>query len=404
MTPWLTILGMSEAGPADLAPAARAALAAAPAIIGPQRLLDRLAPGPAVHIPWTTPLAAMLAQLDARRGTPTLVLATGDPLWFGIGATLARRYEADEMLVLPHVSAFQHAAARLGWPLHAVTTLSLHGRPVASLAPHVLPNNRILALTANAATAAEVAALLSARGYGQSLLTALENLGAPTERITSAQADGFAHPIGDFYVLAIACRPSPGAPLLPPVPGLPDTAFVSDGQLTKREVRAATLAKLAPYPGALLWDVGAGCGSVAIEWLRAALGARAIAFERDPGRLAMIAANAHALGTPSLVVTPGAAPQSLADAPAPDAVFLGGDVANAALFEACWSALKPHGRLVANAVTLDGEQALYERQARLGGDLARIDISVLDSIGTQRVLRPRMAVTQWLAVKPGAPQ
>jgi precorrin-6Y C5,15-methyltransferase (decarboxylating) len=187
--------------------------------------------------------------------------------------------------------------------------------------------------------------------------------------------------------------------LLPPIAGLPDEAFRHDGQLTKRDVRTATLARLAPYPGALLWDVGAGCGSIAIEWMRAARDARAIAFERDAGRRALIAENAAALGTPGLQIVPGEVPASLAGSPAPDAIFLGGDVANAALFDACWSALRPGGRLVANAVTLDAETALYERQDRLGGELTRLDIATLDRIGNERVLRPRLPVTQWAVMK-----
>jgi len=201
-------------------------------------------------------------------------------------------------------------------------------------------------------------------------------------------------------VLAVDCVADVGAELLPPVAGLPDDAFISDGQLTKREVRAATIAKLAPFPGALLWDVGAGCGSVGIEWMRAARDAKAIAFERDANRRSMIAANAKALGTPGLQIVGGEAPASLTTQPSPDAIFLGGDVADAALFDGCWSALKPGGRLVANAVTLDGEAALYARHAALGGELARIEVSVLDTIGDQRVMRPRMAVTQWLVIKP----
>jgi precorrin-6Y C5,15-methyltransferase (decarboxylating) len=201
-------------------------------------------------------------------------------------------------------------------------------------------------------------------------------------------------------VLAIDCVADSGAALLPPLPGLPDDAFAHDGQLTKREVRAVTLARLAPYPGALLWDVGAGCGSIAIEWLRAARDARAMAFERDTARCALIAANAISLGTPGLTVVSGAAPAALAGAPAPDAVFIGGGVADPALFEACWVALRPRGRLVANAVTIAGEHALYERQARLGGELVRLEISVLAPLGGAQAMRPRLPVTQWAVVKP----
>ncbi|MDR3471456.1 MAG: precorrin-6y C5,15-methyltransferase (decarboxylating) subunit CbiE [Devosia sp.] len=352
-------------------------------------------------IPWQSPLSAMLDQVKARRGRPTAIVATGDPMWFGIGATLSKHLDPDEFEVLPAVSALQLAASRLKWPLQHVATISLHGRPVETIHPHILPGNRVIALTTDGGTMTAVAALLVARGFGRSRLTVLDNLGATGERLTVLRAaDAEPGIAGDFCVLAVECIADPAASLLPPLPGLPDDAFVSDGQLTKREVRAATAAKLAPFPGALLWDVGAGCGSVGIEWLRAARDARAVAFERDPLRCEMIAANATALGTPSLEIVSGDAPASLTGRPVPDAIFLGGDVGNAALFEACWQALRSGGRLVANAVTLDAEVALYERQERLGGELARLDVGVLDWVGGHRVMRPRLAVTQWLAVKP----
>ena len=342
----------------------------------------------------------MITQIEAYRGTPTVLLASGDPLWFGMGATLARHLAPDEFRVTPHASSFQYAAARLRWPLQHVVTLSAHARPPEVIHPHIAPGNRILALTTDAATAPHVATLLTDRGYGRSLLTVLENLGGPDERIVSAEARAFDLAIGDFYVLAVDCVADPGAALLPPIPGLPDDAFVTDGQLTKREIRATTIAKLAPYPGALLWDVGAGCGSVAIEWMRAARDATAIAFEREGERLQMIAVNATSLGVPTLRIENGDAPDSLIGMPAPDAVFLGGAVANETLFHACWTALRPGGRLVANAVTLEGEQALYTRHARLGGELVRIDVATLDAIGSHRALRPRMPVTQWAVTKP----
>jgi len=408
MTHWLDIIGVGE-GPVPESLAAR--LATARTIIGPRRLVDRLAPpaGPDVlplagtaarWLEWRSPLDSMLAQLDALRHTPTIVLASGDPMWFGIGATLAGRYPRDEFTVHAHPSAFQLAAARLHWPLQHVATLSLHGRPSELILPLVTPGQRILALTTDRATAPHVARLLTDRLYGRSIVTVLESLGGSDERIAMAQAAGFDLPLGDFYVLAVECLPEPGAPLVPPVPGLPDEAFVSDGQLTKREVRAATLAKLAPYPGALLWDIGAGSGAIAIEWMRAARDARAIAFERESERLQMIAINAGKLGVPTLRIADSAAPASFAGHHTPDAIFIGGDVGNETLFHAAWSALRPGGRLVANAVTLDGEAALYDRHDRLGGDLVRIDVAVLDRIGAQRVMRPRMAVTQWSVSKP----
>jgi len=402
---WLTVIGVGEAGVDALPPAQRALLDAAEAVLGPPRLLAALDGGRARLLPWEAPLEAMLAQVAALRGTPTVILATGDPFWFGIGATLSRHLPAGEFTAHPHPSAFSLAASRLHWPLQSVAAISLHGRPPENLHPHLLPGRRILALTGDRGTARAVRDILLARGYGASPMIALESLGGSGERIVSATAAAFdPDGVGDFYVLAIDCVADPGAPLLPAVPGLPDDAFVSDGQLTKRDVRAATLAKLAPYPGALLWDVGAGCGSVAVEWMRAAPGAEAIAFERQGERLQMIAVNAEALGVPGLRTENGQAPASFAGMPTPDAIFLGGGIANAVLFEAAWAALRPGGRFVANAVTLEGEAALFARQERLGGDITRIDVAVLDQVGPHRVLRPRLPVTQWVAVKPGAEQ
>jgi precorrin-6Y C5,15-methyltransferase (decarboxylating) len=393
--PWLHIVGFGEGDLPPLPPSAT--------IIAPARAVARLrkAEQGGDLVEWRSmKLDAMLAQIMERRGTPTTLLASGDPLWFGFGATLARHLAPAEFAVTPHASSFQYAAARMRWPLQNVVTLSAHARPAEIIHPHITPANRILALTTDATTAPHVATLLADRGYGRSVLTVLENLGGPDERHHTAEARAFDLTIGDFYVLAIECVADPGAPLLPPVPGLPDDIFVTDGQLTKREVRAATIARLAPYPGALLWDVGAGCGSIAIEWMRAARQAQAIAFEREGERLQMIAVNADRLGVPHLRIENGDAPDSLIGMPVPDAVFLGGAVASEPLFHACWTALRPGGRFVANAVTLDGEQALFERHARLGGDLVRIDIAALDTVGGHRAFRPRLPVTQWAATKP----
>ena len=419
MTPWLHIIGFGEGELPPIPPCE--------VVVGPTRAISRLTAKPAVGaplppagegdhakhdggggripdarlVPWhSLKLPDMIAQITALRGTPTVMLASGDPLWFGMGATLTHHLSPDEFRITPHASSFQYAAARLRWPLQNVTTLSLHARPAELLHPHITPGHRILALTTDATTAPHVARLLTERGYGRSVLTILENLGGPTEAIASAIAQGFGLTVGEFYVLAIDCVADPGAPLLSPIPGLPDDVFVTDGQLTKRDIRAATLARLAPYPGALLWDVGAGCGSIAIEWMRAARDAKAIAFEREGERLQMIAVNADKLGVPQLRIENGDAPNSLLGMPVPDAVFLGGGISNETLFHACWAALRSGGRLVANAVTLDGEQALFERQSRLGGELVRIDVATLDTLGGHRALRPRMPVTQWAVTKP----
>lgn len=408
MTSWLHVIGFGE-GELPHIPHCEV-------VVGPERVISRLESSSAQRgrgtgntggalpyrlLAWRSmKLADMIAQIQEHRGKPTVMLASGDPLWFGMGATLTRILAPDEFRVTPHASSFQLAAALLLWPLQHVVTLSLHARPAEILHPYITPGNRILALTTDAGTAPHVARMLVERGYGRSLVNILENLGGPEERHASAEARAFDLGIGDFYVLAIDCVADPGARLLPPVPGLPDEMFVNDGQLTKREIRASTVGKLAPYPGGILWDVGAGCGSVAIEWMRAARDAAAIAFEREGERLQMIAVNAASLGVPSLRIENGDAPDSLVGMPTPDAIFLGGSVANETLFHFCWSALRSGGRFVANAVTLEAEQALYERHARLGGDLARLDVATLDAIGSHRTLRPRLPVTQWSVTKP----
>lgn len=439
MSAWLNIIGVGEGGVPALPPHLRELVTEAFTIIGPFRFLASVAPAvqtdvevhpelvqkrsleavarallyvddedisfpeedlSRVMIEWQPPIENMISQILPLRGSPTVILATGDPMWFGIGATLAKHLEGEEYVIHTHPAAFQLAAARLRWPLQNAVTISLHGRPVEAIQPHILPGNRILALTTDATTIERVADILVNRGYGQSSVTALENLGGVEEKISTFTAEKFdSKGIGDFYVLAVDCVADKDAALLPPVIGLPDEAFISDGQLTKREVRAATLAKLAPFPGALLWDIGAGCGSVGIEWMRAAREAKAIAFERDEKRLEMIGDNARALGAPTLDIVAGAAPDTFTGKDAPDAIFIGGDVANDTLFDAAWAALKSGGRLVANAVTLDGEQSLILRQAQHGGELTRIDISTLDTVGKHKVMRARLPVTQWSVQK-----
>lgn len=404
MTVWLTIIGVGADGLEGLPPAARGLVQGADIIVGSARLLTGCDLGGKEVHDWTSPLSEMIARIGGWRGRQVAVLTTGDPMHFGAGVTLARTIAAEEMRVVPAPSAFSLAAARLGWPLNEVECLSLHGRPAALLVPAIQPGNRVLALTSGAETVADAAKLLAERGFGGSRLTVLEHMGGADERRLDFPAgDGAPAGIADFNLLAIECIAAPDAALHPRVPGLPDEAFRHDGQLTKREVRAVTLAALAPAPRALLWDVGAGCGSIAIEWLRAERMARAVAFEKDEARQGLVADNAVALGVPHLETVAGSAPESLAGQPAPDAVFLGGAVADDAVFEACWQALKPGGRFAANAVTLAGEAALIARQARFGGDLVRLDVAHLDTIGGRQVMRPRMSVLQWRAAKVTTP-
>jgi precorrin-6Y C5,15-methyltransferase (decarboxylating) len=347
------------------------------------------------RLAWRSPLADTLADLLALRGRAMAVLATGDPLWHGIGRLLLRHVPLQEMRVLPHVAAFQEACSRLGWAIEDVLPLSLHGRPLDRLRRHLQPGRRLLALTADGKAPAAIAALLAEAGFGTSRLWVLEELGGPRERVVAASTATVAEGrFADLNVVAMELAADDGAQVWPGVPGLPDDAFEHDGQLTKAEVRAVTLAALAPLDGELLWDVGAGAGSVAIEWLRAGSAMHAVAIERDPARAARIAANARRLGVPELELLVGAAPDALAGLPEPDAVFVGGGIGTPGLLDLCWSRVRTDGRLVANAVTIGGEAALLAFQARHGGRLVRLALSRAEVIGGQLVWRPAMPVTQ----------
>ena len=401
--PWLSILGIGEDGVEGLSPAAATLLSAAGAVFGGQRHLALAAPllrGTA-H-PWPSPMLDGLPALLTRRGQPTAVLASGDPFCFGIGATLARHVPPGEFLCLPAPSAFALACARLGWALQDCATLSFCGRPLEPLLPLLQPGARLLALSADAGTPAAVAALLTRYGFGPTRLHLLEALGGPRARHRTATADAFDLAPDPLNLLALEVVPGPGARIIPLTSGLPEAFFEQDGQITKREVRAVTLATLAPRQGELLWDIGTGSGSVAIEWMLRHPANRAIGLEPRPERAARAARNALALGVPGLRVVQSAAPEGLAGLPAPDAVFLGGGAGNEGVLEAAWAALRPGGRLVANAVTLETEAALTAAHARWGGALTRLGVERLDRIGTLHGYRPAMTVTQYAVEKPMA--
>jgi precorrin-6B C5,15-methyltransferase / cobalt-precorrin-6B C5,C15-methyltransferase len=391
---WLTIIGIGEDGLAGLGAGARAVIDAAETLVGGERHLAMIPPGGAERLVWGRPIEATIAELLARRGWRVVVLASGDPMLYGIGATLARSVPPGEMTVLPAPGAFSLAAARLGWPLQNVTGLSLHGRPLDRLAWHLVPGARLLALTENGAAPAAIARWLVERGWGPSRLIVLERLGGAAERLTESTAEDFP-PTGfaDLNTLAIECWPGPAARHWSRLAGLPDEAFQHDGQLTKRAIRAATLAALAPCGGEILWDVGAGCGSIAIEWLRALEHGGAYAIERDPARCALIAANAATLGVPDLRIIQGVAPAALDGLPVPDAVFIGGGV-DAGLLERCYAALKPGGRLVANAVTIEGEASLSGFHQARGGELNRLAVARAEPLGGHHAWRALAPVTQ----------
>ncbi|WLG45607.1 precorrin-6y C5,15-methyltransferase (decarboxylating) subunit CbiE [Pseudomonas sp. FP1740] len=400
MSPWLTVVGIGEDGFKGLGKNARRALLGASRIFGGQRQLDLLP----VCIRgerqlWPSPFS--LEPLLALRGEPVCVLASGDPMFFGVGASLARQLPGAEMLILPAPSSVSLAAARLGWPLQDVVTLSVVARPVAALNAHLFSGVRLLVLSNDGQSPAAIAALLRERGFGPSRLTVLEHLGGEAERRIEGAANDWSDPaIADLNLIAIECIAEPNTPRLSRLAGLPDSAFQHDGQLTKRDVRAITLARLAPTPGELLWDVGAGSGSIGIEWMRAHPSCRALAIEADEGRQALIEHNRDALGVPGLQLIRGSAPQALSGLERPDAIFIGGSVTREGVLDTCWAQLKPGGRLIANAVTLQSEVTLMAWRERHGGELTRIHVAQAQPLGEFDTWRQALPITLLDVTKP----
>lgn len=402
MTPWLTLVGIGEDGLAGLGEAAKTAISEADLVFGGVRHLSLARPlirgeSQAWRTPFNTSIDAVLSARDKK----VCVLASGDPFLYGVGATLARLVPAAEIRSFPAPSAFSLAASRLAWPLQDVAVLSLHGRPLDLLRPHLHPGARILALTSDGEAPALLAKLLTEAGFGASRLTVLEAMGGAAERITASCAEGFALTgIDSLNVCAIEVATNPSARVLPLTPGLADDLFESDGQITKREVRALVLSALAPRRGELLWDIGAGSGSVGIEWMLADPSLRAIAIEADPVRAARIGNNARVLGVPDLQVVEGTAPAALSGLPQPDAIFVGGGGSEEGVMDRAMAALRPGGRLVANAVTTEMESVLLDLHRAHGGTLTRIEISRAAPVGGMTGWRPAMPITQWTFIKP----
>ncbi|PRY08725.1 precorrin-6y C5,15-methyltransferase (decarboxylating) subunit CbiE [Paraburkholderia sp. BL25I1N1] len=402
MPAWLTVVGIGDDGFAGLGRPARRALLEASVVYGGERHLAMLpARLAARRAAWPRPFD--LAPLLAERGAAVCVLASGDPMLFGVGATLARQLPAGELRVLPAPSSLSLAAARLGWPLQDIATVSLVGRPLPTLNAHLHDGARMFVLSADGRTPAALAALLNARGYGATRMSVLEHLGGELERRIDGRADQWsAGEVAALNLIALDCRATEGAPRLPLTCGLPDDAFRHDGQLTKRDVRAITLARLAPTPGELLWDVGAGSGSIGIEWMRAHSTCRAIAIEGHAERQRFIEHNRDALGVPGLQLVAGRAPEALQGLPVPDAVFIGGGVTVPGVLEACWAGLREGGRLVANAVTLQGEAALAAWRERHGGTLTRIALADAQPLGGFDTWRQALPITLLEVTKPAS--
>jgi precorrin-6B C5,15-methyltransferase / cobalt-precorrin-6B C5,C15-methyltransferase len=423
----IVVVGIGADGWAGLGERARSAVEQASEIVGSERQLALLGSTPASVRPWPSPMGPLVDELVARAngepgasngalagaggrgeqaaavdgGGTVCVLASGDPMLHGIGATLAARVPRERLVVHPHPSALALACARLGWAEAEVELVSAVGRPAQSLVRVLQPRRRVVAYATGTDGASEIARVLCEHGFGPSRVVVLEQLGGEAERVHESSAREWGERAADpLHVVAIECACEPGTQALARVPGLPDEAYANDGQLTKRHVRAITLAVLAPMPGALLWDVGAGSGSIGIEWLRAEPGARAIAVERDEQRAERVRANALRLGVPALEVVHGRAPEALCELDGPDAVFIGGGLTTPGVIERCWFSLRPGGTIVANAVTLEGERVLGHAREHCGGELARIEIAHADPLGSFHAWRGQLPVVQWSARKP----
>lgn len=395
--PWLTIVGLGEDGLNGLSDASRDALLGAELVMGAARHLAILPELSCEVLEWPVPFADGIALLLAQRGRRVVLLASGNPFWFGAGSSVARHLARWEWVALPGPSTFALAAAELGWPLETLACLGLHAAPLSRLRPHLAVGTRALVLLRDGAAAGDLAAYLAGLGFGATRLHVMEALGGPRARVRAVIAAEYAledvmHPV--IVGLEVAGQ---GA-AVPVASGLPDEMFAHDGQITKRAVRALSLSALAPRAGELLWDIGAGSGSVGIEWLLAHPRMRAIGFEMDPVRAARARENAHALGVDRLAVIEGRVPDVLQGQPLPDAVFIGGGVTDAVLAR-LWKML-PHGvRVVANAVTLESEALLMQWHARAGGDLMRLEVSQAAPLGKKRGWRAAYPIVQWRVVR-----
>ncbi|HJL93973.1 MAG: cobalamin biosynthesis bifunctional protein CbiET [Deltaproteobacteria bacterium] len=410
---WLYVIGIGEDGWDDLSADSRELLYKSEIVIGGERHL-KMIPGDweGERIIWASPIREAVTKiLDWRPSEPgsgkkVAVMASGDPLCYGIAAKLLRHLPIEEIWIKPALSTFSLICSRVGWSLPDIETLTIHGRPLEMLHTFVQPGAKLLVLNQDEGSPKQAAELLAARGFGKSQITVLEHLGGSKERQFSGQADSWNHPDGAaLNAMAIECIAGTRANVLARIPGLPDDAFLHDGQLTKREIRAATLSRLMPVVDQVLWDVGAGCGSVAIEWMRCNPRCKAVAIEKSESRLKMIQQNAFQLGVPMLDIVPGNAPEVLVDLPAPDAIFIGGGLSGGNMLETCWNALNPGGRLVANAVTLEGEQKLVQWQKvnaeknGASGDLARLAVSHVETIGKFQSWKEVRSVTQLTVIK-----
>ena len=398
---WLTIVGIGEEGLKGLHPETLRAVNDAEVLVGGTRLLSKVKNSKAEKIGWGKNFDHGIDAISQHTGRRVVVLASGDPMHYGAGSKLVQRFGIEAMTIIPTPGAFSLAAARMGWSLPDVECITVHGRPIETVNLYLSPNAKLLILSWDGTTPTKLAALLIAKGYSESDITVLEQMNSETEnRINNTAAKWETENCSALNTIAVECLAGPGAAIWSRAPGLPETAFQHDNMITKREVRAATLAALSPLPGETLWDIGAGSGAIAIEWLRLVPTARAIAVETNEDRVQSIRTNALNLGVPSLEIINGHAPRVFVGIDgSPDAIFVGGGVSNDALMHACWDRLATGGRLIANAVTLQAQQSLLNFHEKWGGETTKLSIARESRGGRFSGLRPLMEVWQLRVVK-----
>lgn len=394
----VTVVGVGADGWDGLTPAARTIVSSAEVVLGGPRQLALLpVANGQVHQPWPSPLSAALPEMLTQfAGRHVVALASGDPLLSGIGTTLVDILGADRVTVIPHLSSVTLARSRLGWSAESTAVVSVVGRDVHAALRELAPGRRVLVLSSDDKTPAALAGLLVARGYGPSRFVVLGDVGSDHETLHESTASEFT---GDAPRLNIVALQLNGPLRVGWATGLPDDAFEHDGQLTKRDLRAAALARLLPTPGQLLWDVGAGAGSVGIEWMRAHPSCRAVAVEADRERAERIGRNARSLGVPALHVVSGTAPDTLRDLATPDAIFVGGGASRPGVLPRCLDTLRDGGRIVAHGVTVETETVLAAAYAEHGGELTRIHVEHAAPVGSFTGWTPARAVTQWAFTK-----
>lgn len=407
---WLTIIGIGEEGETHLSETAKNQLQKASLILGSSRQLNLIpterSPN-ATRETWPSPMMPRLDQLRNDRPENTVIIASGDPLCWGIAEHFITHLKQHELTIIPSVSILTRVAAEMQWPLNQIQSLSLCSQPLENLALYLQPQNKIVLLSATNTDPARVATFLIEKGFSNSEITVLENLGSETQSIYKSTANELAisQPAAKLNSLAITLIADATTRIISTHPGLPDQCFEHDGQMTKQNMRAITLAHLRPLPAQYLWDIGSGSGSIAIEWLRTGNATKATAIEQNQTRADRAKNNAANLGVPHLDLINGKAPDCLENLPAPDAIFIGGGITTNGLLEKALQSLKPGGRLVANTVTIEGEAKLIESYKSNGGNLTQIAMTNADPIGPSANAkfhgwRPQMPITQWVYIKP----